>query len=156
MSDLRVQKTLAAIRKTFEKMLLEKDYDKITVTELCKRAQINQKTFYRYYETLDFLTTEITDEFLNGYMRRIENYSLPEDLTEINREFFTYSAEQGTLYEKIICAASYRQIGGKMIGKTVKAAWTNSAAYQSLDEHEQKILLTFIYNVGLEFYRRWI
>ena len=47
--DLRVQKTIDAIQKTFEDMICEMDYEKITVKELCERARINKKTFYRYY-----------------------------------------------------------------------------------------------------------
>ncbi len=57
--DLRVQKTIEAICAAFEKLLLEKDYDKISVTELCKLARISKKTFYVYYEDLDSLLEEM-------------------------------------------------------------------------------------------------
>ena len=43
--DLRVQKTIDAIQKTFEDMICEMDYEKITVKELCERARINKKLF---------------------------------------------------------------------------------------------------------------
>lgn len=57
--DLRVQKIIEAICAVFEKLLLEKDYDKISVTELCKLARISKKTFYVYYEDLDSLLEEM-------------------------------------------------------------------------------------------------
>ena len=57
--DLRVTKTLEAIDTTFRTMMLEKGYAGITVKELCERARINKKTFYRYYETLDDLMAEV-------------------------------------------------------------------------------------------------
>lgn len=53
--DLRVQKTIKGIYKAFESLIVEKDYQHITVTELARRAEINKKTFYRYYPTLDNL-----------------------------------------------------------------------------------------------------
>ena len=46
--DLRVQKTVTAIDQAFTAMLLESDYEDMSVKELCSRAKINKKTFYRY------------------------------------------------------------------------------------------------------------
>jgi len=44
--DLRVQRTKEFIRKTFEEMICEMDYEQISVKELTQRAKINRKTFY--------------------------------------------------------------------------------------------------------------
>ena len=44
--DLRVQKTIESVKSAFHELILEKDYEKITVKELCERARINKKTFY--------------------------------------------------------------------------------------------------------------
>ena len=98
--DLRVQKTIDAIQKTFEDMICEMDYEKITVKELCERARINKKTFYRYYSVLDDLLAELQGVMIEEYLERIKNYRIPEDLDKINREFFLYSAEKGSVYEK--------------------------------------------------------
>lgn len=57
--DLRVTKTLDAIDTSFRALMLEKGFAAITVKELCERARINKKTFYRYYETLDDLLAEV-------------------------------------------------------------------------------------------------
>ena len=43
--DLRVRKTIQGIKAAFESLICERDYEKITVKELCERAQINKKTF---------------------------------------------------------------------------------------------------------------
>lgn len=62
-NDLRYKKTHAAIRRTFEQMVIETDYQKITITDLCRRAEINRKTFYLHYAALDDLLLEYADEF---------------------------------------------------------------------------------------------
>lgn len=64
--DLRVQKTVTVIRRTFTDMFLAKDYDKITVTALCQSAKTNKKTFYRYYDDLNALLLEFWEEFSRG------------------------------------------------------------------------------------------
>ena len=65
--DLRVRKTKEAIRRTFEDMICEMDYEKITVKELTDRAMINRKTFYLHYETLDDLLEELQQEIVDSF-----------------------------------------------------------------------------------------
>ena len=43
--DLRVQKTIEAIRSVFEQMICEMDYHEMTVKELCERAKIKPAVF---------------------------------------------------------------------------------------------------------------
>lgn len=43
--DLRVQRTINSIYDAFKRLICEKEYSKITVTELAKMAQINKKHF---------------------------------------------------------------------------------------------------------------
>lgn len=62
--DLRVVKTIDGIKRAFEELICEKDYEKITVKELCDRARLNKKTFYHYYETLDALLAEFQMELI--------------------------------------------------------------------------------------------
>ena len=156
MQDARVQKTIAAIRRTFFAMLLDTPYKKITVTALCQRASINKKTFYRYYETLEFLFAEVVGEYADGFIERIKNYRVPDELDKINREFFTYSVAQGKVYEKIICCPAYDSISEKMVAEFISRTWSDSPAFQNLDESKKNILTCFIHNVGLELYRQWI
>ena len=53
--DLRVRRTLTSIRKSFYELVLEKNYNEISITELTDRAGINRKTFYLHYSSLDDL-----------------------------------------------------------------------------------------------------
>ena len=154
--DLRVQKTIENIDKTFCSLLLEKDYDKISVSDICKRAKIQRKTFYTYYPSVDALLREKLDVMSRGYIERIKNYSVPEQIAEINREFYLYSTEAGGLYEKIICSAAYRAIGNNLLNELVRKTWQNSPWFKSLSVYEQNILLTFIYSTGAGLYRQWV
>lgn len=137
-------------------MLLEMNYDKIKVKTLCERAKINKNTFYRYYETLDFLIAEIIDEYSLKFIERTKKFKVPEDLESINREFFTFSVEQGEIYEKIICNLPNKPISEKFINQIINKTWDKSEKFQKLNKSEQNIIFSFIYNVGLEIYRQWI
>ncbi len=102
-NDLRVTKTLEAIDTTFRTMMLQKGYADITVKELCERARINKKTFYRYYETLDDLMAEVMAGYAAAWRRRTSHLRMPDDIAEITREFFLFGAEQDALYDAITC-----------------------------------------------------
>ena len=154
--DLRVQKTVEAIQTNFKEMICEMDYEKITVKELCERARINKKTFYRYYETLDALLAELQNIMTQEYLERIADYRVPEELDKINREFFLYSVEKGLAYEKITCSGSYNYIRNQMVGNVIHTTWEKSTWLQLLDPLKQNILLGFIQSAGVEMYRRWV
>lgn len=154
--DLRVVKTIEGIKAAFEELICEKDYEKILVKELCERARINKKTFYHYYETLDSLLAEMQYELSTGYIDRIKDYDLPDDLDKVNREFFLYSAEQGLAYEKITCSGTYISIRDEMIEGVNDVGWGKSKKYQKLSEFEKKLLMGFVNNAVLTAYRQWV
>ena len=60
--DLRVRKTITAIRKAFEELICEMDYERIKVSELCAHSMVNKKTFYHYYPSLNALLAELQEE----------------------------------------------------------------------------------------------
>lgn len=139
-----------------EALICEKDYDRITVKELCDRAKINKKTFYHYYETLDMLLVEMQEELSEGFLERVKDYALPVDLDKVNREFFLYASEQGLAYEKITCGGSYHAIRDEMTDQVNDAAWSRSKKYQKLTDYEKKVLMGFINNAVLNTYREWV
>ncbi|MGN0678541.1 MAG: TetR/AcrR family transcriptional regulator [Oscillospiraceae bacterium] len=65
--DLRVVKTRRIIRSTFMGLLSEKPMAGITISELCLRAQINRKTFYRHYTALEDVAAELENEMLDEF-----------------------------------------------------------------------------------------
>ncbi len=155
--DLRIQKTMAAIKESFEALICEKDYHEITVTELCARARINKKTFYHYYPTLDDLLDEMQMELSSAYIELVKDCRLPEDAEKVNRIFFEYSAAQGLAYEKITCSSgSYAAAQKAMNAAVMDATWGKSPAFQRLSREEQNLVLAFINTFGVGCYRQWV
>ncbi len=65
--DLRVVKTKECIRSALFELMGEKRFEKITISEICARARINRKTFYRHYaapaDVIEELENEVLGEF---------------------------------------------------------------------------------------------
>ena len=49
-------------------LLKKKDFEYITVKELCEVAGVNRSTFYLHYETIGDLLTETTSYLINGFI----------------------------------------------------------------------------------------
>lgn len=62
--DRRIKYTKKIIKETFINLLSDKDIKKITVSEICKQADINRATFYRYYLDVYDLLDKIEEEFV--------------------------------------------------------------------------------------------
>ena len=154
--DLRVQKTVGAIQETFKQLLLEKPYEKITVRELCERARINKKTFYRYYETLDYLLAELQGTYRDAYLARTRDLRVPEDTEAITREFVLYSCAQDEVYERITCDPSLARIQRAMTEGVLASRCFDESAFSGVPEGEASLLVTFVQTVPLTLYRRWV
>ena len=154
--DLRVQKTIEAIRSVFEQMICEMDYHEMTVKELCERAKINKKTFYRYYPTMDDLLLELQMEISSEYIEQISHYHLPEELDKVNEAFFRYSAGKGEVYEKITCAASYVSIRNTMIDRVNAATWHKSAWFNNIPEWQRHMIIVYVQYTIVELYKQWV
>lgn len=154
--DLRVQRTINNIYQAFEELICEKPYAKITVTELARRAQINKKTFYRYYETLDDLLVELQARYEQGYLEETKQFRYPRDLEKSVKTFFTYSAQQGEAYDRITLSSNYSGIRQEMIDQVMKRTWGESAEFNRLNQWEQKILFDYIVSTGLNIYQQWV
>lgn len=60
--DRRVVRTRAAIDRAFRDLLATTPYEKITVSAIARRANINRKTFYLHYSSVDDLLVHIIEK----------------------------------------------------------------------------------------------
>ncbi len=64
-SESKYFNTAVKMDEAFLKLLSEKEFEYITVKEICKEAGVNRSTFYLHYETVGDLLDE-TLEYVNG------------------------------------------------------------------------------------------
>lgn len=150
--DIRVTKTIRDIHATFERMMCEMEYRDITVKELCARVPINKKTFYRYYETMDFLLAEFQENMMSAYLARVEGLRIPEDLEQITREFFTFASERGEVFERITCAGPHSALQSQMESDVLERHGNADAS----DDPERSLLMSFVTEATLAIYRQWV
>lgn len=62
--DARIVYSKKCLKNAFFELLKEKPFNKITVTEICKLADINRATFYKYYDNPEDLLDKIENEYI--------------------------------------------------------------------------------------------
>lgn len=92
-------------------LLEKKEYEFITVTEICKKAGVNRSTFYLHYETIDDLLSETLEMINKKFKDSFENKKLDiakaskEDLFLINDEnlipYLNFIKENKRIYKLI-------------------------------------------------------
>lgn len=81
--DLRIQKTKKSLRTALMSLLKEKEYEKITVIDICQEALINRMTFYKYYEDKNHLLEDSLETFKNGLIKKVENETTLNSIQDV-------------------------------------------------------------------------
>ncbi len=87
--DRRQIKTKAAILASFNQLLLEKDYNQITIKEIIDRANIGRTTFYAHFETKDMLLNAMCMEIFE-HIANTKPYDSQENTIKSEREYLEY------------------------------------------------------------------
>ena len=64
--DLRSIKTKKSIKESFIELVEIKGYNKVSVSDIVNKAQINRNTFYLHYQDKDILKTYENDYFIDN------------------------------------------------------------------------------------------
>lgn len=70
-TDARVRYTRRAIKESFLALLREKPVNRITVKEVCERAELNRATFYTHYGNCFILLDSIEQELLDSFKQSL-------------------------------------------------------------------------------------
>lgn len=70
--DRRVLKTRAAIESAFLKLVRERGLDRLTVSELAREANIDRKTFYLHYGSIEGLLDQVFEQLLERIFAHID------------------------------------------------------------------------------------
>ncbi len=98
-SESKYFNTALLMDKALITLLEEKDFEYITVKEICERAGVNRSTFYLHYETIGDILAETTDyyneEFLKRFCKKPNEFiedigTVPlEELVLVNSDYLT-------------------------------------------------------------------
>lgn len=154
--DGRVRYTKLRIRSAFYELLKEKAFEKITVTDICRRAEINRATFYKYYLDAADLAEKLQEEELKKLAERLSGslseISAETYVTEILRYIRNAVSEDNTAVS-VFTSPAYGSFA-YMASKMIYEHFTQSA--NGRERQEDEILFSYVAAGSAGIMDHWI
>lgn len=127
--DLRYTKTEHYLRMAMISLLKEKSVNKISIVELCKRAEVNKSTFYLHYRDIfdyyDHLTQSVADDIAAVF----ERYSYEKLISDFKQIFIEVlnTIKRNELARIILSNTSGREVLSKIADATCRSVISASS-----------------------------
>lgn len=156
-SDRRVKYTKMIIRQSFIALISEKPLAKISVTDICSRADINRGTFYAYYTDPSDLFDQIKQELLNELKAPLSSVIESVDSFDFLVKVFEALKDKKDVSTLILCNAADNEFLGFILefvrGKFVKS-WHERLPEISMPSIEN--VFAFTANGAIGVLRKWL
>lgn len=154
--DRRVKYTKKVIKETLITLLNEKEINKITVSEICKIADINRATFYRYYLDVYDLLDKIKEAFVNELLivsNNQDDYTISSFVKDLLTVFLDNKELVKVLFNKKSDIYFLNDIL-EVAFERCKNKWEMSASGLSTENIEYASI--FIFNGALGIINYWV
>ncbi len=119
-NDLRTRRTIKSIKYAFAELVLEKNYSQISITELADRAEINRKTFYLHYSSLDDLVDKLQCEIVENFLDYVKDETSDLDVAGCISKFYHYLDECDDVTQRLLCDVDYTFFYDKVTSKLLE------------------------------------
>ena len=156
--DRRVMYTKMFLKESLLELMKEKPVDKITPTELCRKANINRNTFYSHYYTprdvLSEIETEVSNQIIDSLQNQFtsEDIAISEMLNEICRIIYEKQDFCKILLSENGDAAFFETIINMGKG-VILQGWRNQGV--SLSDEKMEMFFSYIVNGSVALIRKW-
>lgn len=148
------------IREAFQQLLREKAFEKITVTDIVKRADINRSTFYAHYPDVRGLVEEILDEVVAKSTRLVKDtdyQSIFDDPRPFLNDLLQIGMENLELYKLIggsdFALRQVEMLKTSLLEKAISAVDIPEHIRQS---NAYRIQINFFIGGILNTYQQWM
>ncbi|MBP3677897.1 MAG: TetR/AcrR family transcriptional regulator C-terminal domain-containing protein [Agathobacter sp.] len=148
------------IRQAFYETLKEKSFEKITVTDIVKKADINRSTFYAHYPDVMGLLDEIQEEILNytqKFMGEIDFSDFFDNPKPYLQNIVKLVSENNELYRLLMTSAMASKQLDKLkyilIDRTIK---TLDAPGMFRSPFEMEFAIRFFMGGIVDVYTQWL
>lgn len=155
--DRRVAYTIKVIQEAYAEIYRKKHGEKITVAEICKKADINRSTFYLHYTDVAHLNKEIEDKIFDSVVKHTQNSWIDEN-NRLNVSNLYYDTIRNDSVLSTFGAYSISPSLQKRIVEYAKNIFVDSClASGQLTKREAEIWAIFIINgafaISQDFYQ---
>lgn len=123
--DKRIRRTKKLLRQALTRLMGQKDFQSITVTDVVREADINRGTFYVHYRDIYDLREKIENEMIGNFRAMIEDIR-PDDLNSSMGPVLVRAVDYLEENREIVCAltgsSTQDSFGSKMMN-VIEDCW---------------------------------
>lgn len=154
-----MHKTKKSIREAYIALLQEKDTPKITITEIARRADIDRKTFYLHYDSIEDVVHEFGRHEMERLILQLEQNEFFENVSDVAVLFRTLNElmeENIKLYRHIAETPSFSFLWGE-IKNIIKASLIETMEERlDISQEELEIYAEFYASGTIGTYLQWL
>lgn len=158
--DRRVARTKAALTAALFELLAEKDFSKISITELTRRADVDRKTFYLHYQSVDEILEEFYEESLRHLAEALEREGILQreniDMVGFFRVLCDQVEEDLPLYRRLARGGGYTYYMERIRALLRKAMEDYFRRQGGHSEAELQLLGEFYAAAVMRVYHIWL
>ena len=143
-------------------LLEKKDYDFITVKEVCQTAGVNRSTFYLHYEKMDDLLEETVSYVNNKFMDKLSLIGEVQDPTKVIlttdrflRPYLSFIKENKKIY-RLMHDKPYLFHIDKITNRLYKDIFDIALTNFKVKEEEKKYIFSFYTEGVMGIIKRWL
>ena len=112
--DRRVRYTKIALKQSLLELMRREPIDKITVKDICEKADINRGTFYAHYANPYDLLAQIEDELMSEILGSVETSLQAESISVLLSDIF-----ESIIKNSDLCSVLFSEYGDKAFLKRI-------------------------------------
>lgn len=154
MENQRVRLSKQMLKGALIDLLEEKSIKKVTVYEICARAQINRTTFYKYYGSPYDLLEDIEKDVFGEIDRRLrsQNFHDADSLTST----IAYFEENLRTCRLLVNSIKDTEFAEKLFAHPILMSLMEYFTPKDCDPRQMEYIRTFMWEGGYAMIRKWI
>ena len=154
--DRRINKTKQSIKNSFLELLKTRDVRKVTVTDVCRIADINRATFYAYYQDIPDLYECLKEELSASFISALSFYHFDMDSNDTVNRIFDCIKEHHELFLLLSSSNNPNEILSLIPSSMKNNAIDIWLKESNLTYEEADMLFSFITAGGNAILLKWI
>ncbi len=128
------------IREAYVSLMQEKEADKITVSDIVRKADLNRGTFYAHYASPNYVREEISDEIVEKISEILQGFSFShflQDPSPFLKKVEDVLTENMKFYKEIMCYTLSIDFIGKVKTKLINRIASDSSVPDAVRKKPQ-------------------
>lgn len=158
-TDKRTLKTKRAIKNAFIDLLIRKNVNDITITEISREADINRKTFYNNYSGIHEIISEIEEELFTTFKAEIKGLNVNSEMNNPYNVLIRLTSlldSDYQFYKKILSSDLNSHLMSKIVGYLKEQTKKVLKSKSNYNEYELNVIVDYSISGMLNVYQEWL